>query len=702
MSLAAVACGSGDVPPHAGGSAGGDPGCSGAACACAQGFVADASGEGCVEIAPVDDCPPGTRAGIGDAACQPVGWTAPCMSGMEPDPTGWGCRAVAPDAACSGATFEHIGDAGCIPIGDCAAPFPPAGATIFVDDDYGPGDVDATHFTSIQAALDAAPSGATIAVAAGTYAEPLFANRPVELVGRCAAQVRVTSPGGANAGFQAVGISGIVVRGLALSGHLGGFAAQSSSLTIEDCLVENSRGAGVVVLGGGPVVVRRSRIVGTEQDAAGKHGQGVLAQLGGQVELVESAVVGSHVAGVWVESDGSTLRLERTVVRDSLPAQGGPDDGVFGSGASALAGGDLEIVGSLLSGNRRAAIAVDQGGHAHVEGSVLRGTLFESDGNHGSGIEVTLGSTAEVTTSAMLDNEGTGAAVADLASKLVVSSSVVRGPIPAGPGPVGVGAVAVAGGALELTDVALVGNRDAGILAQDAGSLVTATRTLVRDTVRVVGTVHGDGVGVSVSLGGRFEATDCALVHNRLVGLALRTDATGNPPSSAHVTRLLVRDTVPAPETGRFGDGVYATDGADLAMDDSALVHNQEIGLAVSGATARVSGTVVRDTVIGTGDLFGHGALAIGGSTLTLVRTTVRGQPGVGVFFAASAGGLDGVVVAEGAVGIQAQEGTSLAQVEALSPETSPLSVEVTRSSRFLDVATRIGSGALPLPDPLD
>src|SRR5262245_49325023 len=84
------------------------------ACGCPDGFELDASGDGCIEIAPADDCPPGTRAALGNATCVPVAM-ASCAPGMQPDASGWGCLDVQPKAICSGATMELLGEPTCQP-----------------------------------------------------------------------------------------------------------------------------------------------------------------------------------------------------------------------------------------------------------------------------------------------------------------------------------------------------------------------------------------------------------------------------------------------------------------------------------------------------------------------------------------------------------------------------------------------------------
>ena len=169
-----MGCGSESEPP--GGSDGPPPPCDN--CACPDGFAPDARGVGCAPVL-AESCPAGTRPSIGDTECVPVGWSA-CPEGFAADPSGWGCRAVLPADACSGDELELLGSESCQPIA-CPEEFPPAAATLFVDDDFGAGELDATHFASIGAALAAAPEGATVAVEAGKYLKSLIAERDVTL-----------------------------------------------------------------------------------------------------------------------------------------------------------------------------------------------------------------------------------------------------------------------------------------------------------------------------------------------------------------------------------------------------------------------------------------------------------------------------------------------------------------------------------------
>ncbi len=221
--------------------------------ACPAGFTAAPDGHGCVEVLPAGACETGTMPAIGESACTKTGIDA-CAAGFGRDATGWGCVATLATSACSGATKETIGSASCQPIGDCAAAFPPADASVFVDPSFGDGQLDATHVRTIEAGIAAAAPNATIAVAAGTYATDVAPAKSVRLVGRCAAQVSITG----STGVSASGGADVTVERVTISGGAAG-AGSGAKLTLRDVVVDASRGTGIVAKGSGTrLVVERS------------------------------------------------------------------------------------------------------------------------------------------------------------------------------------------------------------------------------------------------------------------------------------------------------------------------------------------------------------------------------------------------------------------------------------------------------------
>jgi hypothetical protein len=121
----------------------------------------------------------------------------------------------------------------------------------YVDGSYTGTDADGTEtrpFPTIQQALDSASDGASIAIAAGTYAESLTTSRRVSILGRCPSMVTIAPPVGSEHGIRLDG-SGCTVRGLTVDG--GGHAQFGLRLVrgrdhqVEDVVVHSSLDYGI-------------------------------------------------------------------------------------------------------------------------------------------------------------------------------------------------------------------------------------------------------------------------------------------------------------------------------------------------------------------------------------------------------------------------------------------------------------------------
>jgi hypothetical protein len=93
--------------------------------------------------------------------------------------------------------------------------------------------------------------------------------------------------------------------------------------------------------------------------------------------------------------------------------------------------------------------------------------------------------------------------------------------------------------------------------------------------------------------------------------------------------------------------------------------------------------------------------LAQQGADLTLQDTYVLDNGAVGLIFSGSSGRVAGALVAANVVGIHAQDGSMLEEVETLPGAAAPLMVRVKSTSRFVGNASRVGSGFIPVPSPI-
>ena len=625
-----------------------------------------------------------------------MGWTTPCPAGFASDPSGWGCHEILPSAPCTGATYETLGSATCQPIGDCAAPFPPAGATVFVDASFAPAQLDATHFTSIAAAVAASQAGAIVAVEAGTYEEPVGITSAVSIVGRCAEKVILQGPSGTYSGIAIEGVtSPIVIHGLTIAGFVGGVLEQGSSVTVDACLLTGNTGTGVGALGGS-LMVTGSRIFGTLQEGTMAFA-GAFAQDGGKLLLDHVALVHNMVAGVAVGGPGD-VQLTQSVVWGTLVRS---DNGQDGSGVELSQAGTVEITDSAILESHTHGVEVSgKGTRATITGSVIRDT-GPDDIATGYGVQVDFGASATIDSSMLAGNAAFGAWVTR-SGKLDVTHSVVRGTNLAGD-LVGMGIDADLGGTLSLTDVAVAGARDVGLAVDGSGTTAAVTGSLVRDTVPFADPTlaYANGVGVMTTFGATLSMTDSTVANATLVGVEVGSICAPNSPKDCGGTATLSRDVVLGTQpnaSGGDGLGLSAEEQATLTVDSSVFAGNYTAGVFLSGkgVTGTITSSMVRDTGLGTATQYGYGLVVLDGATGSLAGSFVRDNLGVALAFRASSAGVDSTIVAHNQVGVYVT-GATLQEV-AMQPGTLAADEVVISATQFVDNVTRVSADELPLP----
>jgi len=172
-------------------------------------------------------------------------------------------------------------------------------------------------FTSIQAAIAAAPEGGTVQVKAGTYQESLTITKPLSLVGEGAHQT-VIEGGVAVLATKVVSLSGFTVRGQGVQ------VQDSQTVALTDVAIVEGRGDGLAVVNSGTVTVRASTI-------RANHGAGVLISLGSRAIVSANEIVGNG-------GDGISIAGSQADVRDNLIAGNG-GCGIRADEASQVTGG---------------------------------------------------------------------------------------------------------------------------------------------------------------------------------------------------------------------------------------------------------------------------------------------------------------------------------------------------------------------------
>jgi hypothetical protein len=352
---------------------------------CPSGFRPD--GDLCEPVLPSQACPPNARPSLGSTDCVAVGWST-CPQGFRAAASGWGCDSPLPASSCIGATREALGESTCRPLGDCTAAFPPAGASLFVDDDFSGSHLDATHFNSIGAALAAAPGGATIAVFPGRYVDALTPARSVTVVGACAEQVIVDGSSLTDPGLSVPAPITVTLSGVTLSGHAYGLAATGGAqVTVSGVQVTKARMAGVYLSQANTrmelddSVVRDS--LGPTPDASGL---GAQVDPGATLVLRRTTLAHNQLVGVNLTGAGASLTLDAAIIRSTVAGS----TGELGIAIELASGSNLTMNGSLIADNGDFGVDI-RGGSAVISESVVRGTRSRPSGETGVGISVLMG-----------------------------------------------------------------------------------------------------------------------------------------------------------------------------------------------------------------------------------------------------------------------------------------------------------------------
>jgi len=538
--------------------------------------------------------------------------------------------------------MERLGEADCKPIGDCAAPFPPPDATYFVDAGYADGQLDATHFRAIAEALGAAGDGAVVAVEAGTYVENVVVASDITIAGRCAEKVRIEAASNSLPAV-AIGSSGaLALRGMTVAGGLPGIRLSGGKLEIEDALLEKNFEEGLRAIGG-TTTIARSVVRGATPTAPGAQTLGVFVYGGGHLDMSESVLSENVEAGLGMIDAGTEVTVDASIVRATKPQK----DGEGGMGVKAFDGSHLTITGSALVENRSINLLVGGPGTVgSVSTTVIRDTVMDERFEGGLAWAVSV-------------RKGASLAIED--------SALVRNPV-----------------------VALSADRE--------GSIV-GSRLTIRDGQGLG--FHGLGLGATAGPGGSLELHDTALVAN--LGSAVVVDG-GNlfvEDSLMHATAGTA--AVPGWPAGRGGSGIVATEAAHADVQRSAITASAEVaaGAVADGTTLGLTEVLMSGTQPNGGALYGHGLVVKDGASATISASYFRANAGTALAFAAATGTVDVSFVQGNQVGIQLQGGSTLRQADPVADPPRPLEVIVSPSTYFWANGVRVGTGEVPLPDPV-
>jgi hypothetical protein len=669
-----------------------DGGNADAGISCTAGFV-PMDGVRCIP-AVAADCAPGTAPFVGNEGCVPVG-PAACAPGLSPSAAGVGCEDTPPAAACGPSERETASSAACAPIGDCAAPFPPSNATLFVDAAFSDAQLDATHFRQLGDAVKVAPADAVIAVAPGVYQESVAPAVPLRIVGKCAAMVELRSPaGGDQPGIyvarKAVSVSGVTLRGYPVAAA---HAQQGGNLTLEDSIVVEARGSGVLV-DAAKATLRRIKVDDTRVNAAGKQGWGVAAGAKSTVTLDDVTIL-RGTDGVFVSTLGTQVDIARSVI-----ARQSPVGSNRASGVRVVVQGQVNVDSSVVRDVIGDGAIVADGGTGVVSNSVLRGSRVQGNLARGHGVIAFQGGALRVTGSSLIDHESVGAVCQNDKSTLELRDSVIVGPATSAQAPdeqlrvssekSGIGAVVTDKATLRMEGVVVLRAQGFGIQVDQTSA--TVPRVYVLDTQRIQTNTLSYGLGVLVNAGS-LRAEQLSISKGSLAGISAGRGA------SIAASAVLVRD-IAAGTPMDTGSGVALGEGGTIEIERLIVERTLGIGvLAVRGAGSvfRLKKSVVRDTLLSPKFSFGYGIAGGAGSTIELEDTVISGSPVVGLAGVGGAGRVAGGAFVRNRVAIHVQDGSTLQSADD-DGDLGETELRVSSSTSFEGNETKVGSGAIPVP----
>jgi parallel beta-helix repeat protein len=477
-----------------------------------------------------------------------------------------------------------------------------AGKTIAV----GPSGCD---FTTIQAAIDAAPNGSVIQVQAGSYKENLTIRNRDGLTLQGAGPDKVTLDGNApeqkdvTPGILILSSRNITVTGLRITNSQRGLEADDSTLLfIEANTIERNFRTGIYLLRSQAEI--RGNVVRDSQALSDKPSGGTgIGVYGSRVTLAGNSITGNADAGLLVVMDGDT-RSQVTGSGNTIRDNKGGD--LVGNVPTALlaeppAQGTLDQVAvpSQVATIQEAVGRVRAGGTITVSGGTYKEQvqIYKSLTIRGAGIDRTI-----------LQARGSDWLALNVATDgltVVLEDMTVSG---------GYGGILIATGpasTITLQDVKAQGD----VAGRNDLLRVWEESTVTLDRVSVFGSrYHGLGAW------GRVKLTVAnSTISNSISGGVVISER-------AVVT---MRDTTIA---NNGSNGIYALDRASADIQTCTISGNVIAGIQIADSSqATVSGSQIKGAKP-KGDVLGYGILATGESRVTAEKNTISQNAGFGVY----------------------------------------------------------------------
>jgi hypothetical protein len=419
---------------------------------------------------------------------------------------------------------------------------------------------------------------------------------------------------------------------------------------------------------------------------APKLGTGVAATENAVVELHHVSVAETGAVALLV-GGGASLVADGVTVRDG----GGGGDAVGGLQA---AGGKATLTSSAIVGAVHNGIQALDASTVTVDRVLVRDTKTTVDTSSGIGALASKGTIAGKRLTLERNATAQLAAIEDATVTLEALAVIdARGGSTDTFKGTGIGLIADKASKVTLTRAYLGQNKFLGVSLRRKATLQATG--LVIDGVELVTTGYG-GYGVMA-----LEGTTATLTDFSVRGAHGASLVIGEAGTSATLTRGTLRD-VALDKTPGVARGVSVQAGAFAALERVRMQEMTATAIYITqGSTASLVSCVVDGVIPDLNGKFGDAIEVVELSVLRLERTVIRNAKGAALVFAAGTGSVNASLIERSSVGVHAQDGSELSEVDDVPADLADRSVVIGRSTRFVENGTKVGQGVLALPQPL-
>jgi hypothetical protein len=489
---------------------------------------------------------------------------------------------------------------------------------------------EARPYATIAAAIQRAPAGAVIALAAGNYAEALVLTSGLSLFGVCAERTTLASPDRAHATLHVVGAD-TTVHSLTVSGlHTGIEIDSGGGATLDGVVIRGATGRGVHVHDSGTatasrVIVRDTQVDPSDPVDAG--GYGWVLEHKAFSRISAALFERNHVVSLFGDGFGARFSLTDSLIRDSLVDT---STGALGYGCQVQKGARGEIMRSVIERSHFAGASVQDGASSiRISESVVRATRSDDFYGFGLGVGAFGGGQLTVVRSLLDDNVLSGVGVfgstssADLTDVVILRTNNPDARFAHQAG----GTLRIYEGRIRATRVHLESNTYAGIIVRTTTSAVLQDITVKK----TAGWVNGaDGLGLSVRHGATATIARCSFSENHFFGIYVGDNA------RLRAEDIIIEDTQLDDMMGLAGRGIQVQDHSRLSLARARRERNVGMGfMAAQTSSVSVSDLTILDTRpdgVNGHEGFGVGLVAEDATFASFTRVHVEQSRGWGIY----------------------------------------------------------------------